>query len=241
MRREGKSMQLLESIENETGLYTIPEVALYARMPLSTLRYWTFGDNKAHGPLRRKVERIDGRFLTFLEFQEAIVVRYFRIELNIPLWKIREAIERAKKEYNIDYPFACKLHQIFWIGRDCHIFLPDERDPIQLTGKEGRQRSFRHIVAPYMKSFQFNKHNMPISYLAYQCKAKKTGQLVQIYMNPSFHFGEPIVGNTGYRAQTLWRANLAEGNIERTATHYGVSPDHIIAATRYCESLGMAA
>lgn len=235
-------MRLLESIENETGLYTIPEVAMYAKMPLATLRYWTLGDNKGHGPLRKpKIGAGKKRFLTFLDFQEAVVVRFFREEEKVPFWKIREAVQRAKREYDVEYPFAYKLHETSYDGKDFHIYLPDEINPVQLTGKGAKQRSFGQIVAPYMKKFQFNEHDLPISYLAYQYDTVKAGKPIQITMNPSFYFGQPIVGDTGYRALTLWRAYLAEGDIERVIRYYRVSPEHVRAATDYCEYLGIAA
>jgi len=228
-------MRLVDSIKDQSGLYTIREAALYAKMPVSTLRYWTQGDRK-HPPLRKpRVDREEGRFLTFLEFQEAVVVRYFREVHNAPLLKIREAIIRAREEYEVEYPFASRFHKTSLVGKDFHILLRDEKNPIQITGRDGRQRSFREVIEPYMKNFRFDDADMPISYIAYRYPIKETGELIHINMNPSYCFGEPVVGSTGYRAQTLWRAAQVEGSEERAAECYDIDYDSVVAACKYCE------
>jgi uncharacterized protein (DUF433 family) len=61
-------------------------------------------------------------------------------------------------------------------------------------------------------------------------------------MNPSVHFGDPIVQSHGYTAQTLYQAALAEGGIARAASIYEVSEVAVEAAYRYFnQELGVAA
>ena len=60
-------------------------------------------------------------------------------------------------------------------------------------------------------------------------------------MDPRYCFGDPVVEGTGYRAETLWRAALAEGSESKAAEFYEVDKNAVIAACRYCGDLGTVA
>jgi len=62
-----------------------------------------------------------------------------------------------------------------------------------------------------------------------------------IMMNPRISFGEPMVGKTGYSAETLWRAAVAEGSIERACEFYEVDRESVAAACNYWEGLALSA
>lgn len=234
-------MRLEETVKSVSGLYTVSEAALFARMPAVTLRNWLFG-SKSQSSLRRSIiPKEEGRFLTFLEFVEALAIRTLRNSYNISLQRIRTAIDEAKETYNIPYPFANKAHKTVLIGGELHIFIGEAQNPVQLTGKGRKQQSFKPCIEQFMRDLEFDENDIAKAYIAYRYPVPNEGRTVNVSMNPRFCFGEPIVQGTGHRAETLWRAALAEGSEEKVAEYYEVDLASVVAACRYCEDLKMAA
>jgi uncharacterized protein (DUF433 family) len=229
-------MTIVESVKKDAGLYTLSQAAMFARIPVNTLNYWHYG-TKDSKPLREaQICKDEGKFITFLEFVEALAIRSLRTERNIPLPKIREAITEAQQKYQIQYPFAQQKHKAVIVGRDLHILL-NEDVMVGLSGKDKKQRSFKAFLEPYMEQLKFDDHKVACEYIAYRYGA---GDKI-IRMNPRVGFGEPLVGNSGYTAETLWRAALAEGSFDKASEYYEIDRESVVAACNYWEGLSAAA
>jgi uncharacterized protein (DUF433 family) len=221
----------------ETGIYSIPEAARYAKMHQSSLRNW-FAGGVNRPPLRpSEIDSPDFKAISFLDLIEAVAIRSFRVDYNISFQKIREAIKNAKEKYGIEHPFAHERHKTVVVGRDLHIFLPEDAvNPVQLTGKMTGQKSMKPCIEAYMKDLEFDLHGMARLYTAFRYRNQ------EVILNPKFHFGEPAIRENGHTAQTLYQAAIAEGSFERAAELYEVSVDAVDAAYRYCNAeLGLAA
>lgn len=230
-------MTIIESVKQDAGLYTLAQAALFARMPLNTLNYWHYG-TKAREPLREsRIPKQDGKFVTFLEFIEAVAIRSLRQERSVPLPKIREAIKEAQERYGIQYPFAQQLHKTVIVGRDIHILLGEEAAMVGLSGKDKAQNSFKPFLEPYMENIKYNAEKMACEFVAYRYG---DGEKI-IKMNPRISFGEPVVGKTGYTAETLWKAAIAEGSIDKACQYYEVDRESVIAACNFWAGLPLAA
>ena len=230
-------IDLLHAATSGIGVYSIPEAARYAKMNQATLRTW-FGGVKNRPPLREtEIASSDFKAITFLEFIEAVAIRSLRVDYKVSLQTIRQAIKNASKKYEIEHPFAHRDHRTVLIGRDLHIFLAEDlKNPVQLTGKAIGQKSFRPCIEAYMKELDFDSTGLARLYRAYTFNGEN------IVMNPSVHFGEPIVQAHGYTAHTLYQAALAEGGIGRAANIYEVPEAAVEAAYRYFnQELGVAA
>jgi uncharacterized protein (DUF433 family) len=231
-------MTIVESVRTETGLYALKEAATYARLHPRTLQRWHFGSQNAKPLQESLIPPQEGKFLTFLEFVEALAIRTLRIERKIPLQRIREAVEIAKSKYQIDHPFAQEKHKTFTLGKHIHILL-DGESMVGLSGEDRSQTSFRPVLETYMQDLTFDDRHLAKEYTAY--RAAVGVRIVEIRMNPQIQFGEPMVGDTGHSAHTLWMAANAEGSIEKASQYYEVSPQEVRVACQYWESLGMAA
>jgi uncharacterized protein (DUF433 family) len=232
-------MKIEDSIKSATGLYTVTEAATYARMHPRTLSTWLYGGGGV-SPLRQTaIPKEEGRFLTFIEFVEALAIRNLRVNYDISFQKIRQAVNEAKNQYGIEYPFANKEHKTFLIGRELHIVLAGEQNPVQLTGKEKRQESMKACLEQFMHDLEWDHNDMASAYVAYRYPGRNRN--IFIKMRPSLYFGAPIVEGTGHTAETLWRAALAEGSEARVAEFYEVDVESVIAACRYCEEIKQAA
>jgi uncharacterized protein (DUF433 family) len=221
----------------ETGVYSIPEAARYAKMHKNSLRNW-FAGGSDRTPLRAtEIDSPDFKAITFLDLIEAVAIRSFRVDYNVSFQKIREAIKNAKEKYGIVHPFAHQRHKTVLVGNDLHIFLPeDANNPVQLTGKGIGQKSMKPCIETYMTDLEFDLQGMAKLYTAFRYKNQ------EVILTPTFHFGEPAIRENGYTAETLYRAALAEGSFEQVALLYEVSVNAVDAAYRYCSSeLGLAA
>jgi uncharacterized protein (DUF433 family) len=230
-------MTIIETVKLDAGLYTLAQAAMFARMPFNTLNYWHFG-TKTRQPLRdSEIPKQDGKFVTFLEFIEAVAIRSLRTERNIPLPKIREAIKEAQDKYQTKYPFAQQIHKTVVVGKDIHILLGKDATMIGLTGQDKAQKSFKPFLEPYMENIRYNADKVACEFVALRYGE---GDKI-IKMNPRINFGEPLVGRTGYTAETLWKAAVAEGSIEMACKYYEVDRESVAAACNYWEGLAFAA
>jgi uncharacterized protein (DUF433 family) len=210
------------------GLYTPGEAALYARVQTRLLNRWLFGSRDGEAVVDRQLRHGEGdRFVTFLDFVQALAVRDIRKRYGIPLQKIRDGIDRARREYGVPYPLAMK-HVTGLYGGDLMINVGESQ--IQLTGREAGHHMLKPITELYMKDLSFDAHEMAAEYRAYQHGDRK------ITMNPKVRFGEPLL-QCGYTARTLWEAEMSEGGIESAAEAYGVEPADVEAAVRYHDHL----
>jgi len=134
------------------GLYTPHEAARYVRADVRRFRRWLYGHGASQPVFEPQLGReLANELVTFLDFAQALSVQDVRLNVGIPLQKIREAYRRAQEEYQIPYPFAFE-HGIFIFGnlkdpKACQlgIYLPEQseipeeeflkRKQVQLTGR----------------------------------------------------------------------------------------------------------
>ena len=230
-------ISLLDAATRGIGVYSISEASRYAKMHQATLRNWFYG-TATRDPLHRSgIQSDDFKAVTFLDFVEAVAIRSLRVDYRVSFQKIREALKNAKDQFDIDHPFAHKDHRTTLIGNDLHIFLSEDKEnPVQLTGKGVGQKSLKSCIESYMQDLSFDENGLANLYHAYEFKGQR------VVLNPKIHFGTPVLEENGYTAETLYRAVLAEGSIERAAELYEVTPSSVEAAYRYYNSeLGLAA
>ncbi|HEX5269547.1 MAG TPA: hypothetical protein VFW33_03620, partial [Gemmataceae bacterium] len=126
------------------GLYTPAEAALYARVPPKTVRRWLYGSSKEESVIRPELFGRDERVVTFLDFVQTLAIRAVRIQYGVSLQKIRQAVENAKNEYGVEFPFAMQ-HRTFIFGREVVIKLHDH-EFVQLSGKHAKNRMIKEVV-----------------------------------------------------------------------------------------------
>jgi uncharacterized protein (DUF433 family) len=230
-------ISLLSAAENGVGVYSIPEAARYAKIHQNTLRNW-FSGGTDRAPLRGvEIESEDFKVITFLDFVEAVAIRSLRVDYGVSFQKIREAVKIAKERYGITHPFAHQKHKTVLVGKELHVFLPeDQTNPVQLTGRFSGQKSFKPCIERYMDDLVFDESGIAQLYKAFRFNGQ------EIILNPRVHFGDPIVKENGYTAETLYRAAVTEGSVERAAHLYDASIASVDAAYRYWNNeLGKAA
>jgi uncharacterized protein (DUF433 family) len=218
----------LQAATEGLGVYSVAEAARYARMPSSTLKRWFFGNHHS-APMSRSGITDEGiKRISFTDFVEALAIRSLRADYGVSLQKIKESIRNAKERYGIDHPFARQDHRTVLVGKDLHIFLKeDAENPVGLTGRDLGQKSMKPCIEAYMKDLDYDADGLAVLYRAFTFGDQ------EIVLNPKIRFGAPCVAGFGYSAETLWRAAVAEGSIERAADLYEVPVPAVEAAYRY--------
>lgn len=217
MTAKTKTINILKS-----GLYSIQEASTYARLHYNTLSRWM----EMNGV---KVIN-DEKFISFLDLVQALAIRNIRRQHSIPLHKIRESVDNAKKKYGIEYPFARK-HTTYLYGKDIYISLEENDDPTIISGRNTGQIAIRKIIELYLKDLSFNPDGWAITY----------EPMNGIILDPKFRFGEPIVKSVKIPAIALWEAVESEGSLEAAALTYGVSLEDVLLASKYIDSLDLKA
>ena len=218
-----------DMIGGGTGLYTLSEAAKYARMSPITLSRWFKGD----GYCERVFSLEESKVINFLDFVQALAVRNLRLHYKVPLQKIRDAVDRAVKEFNITHPFAHK-HITYLFEKEIWI-QPAGKEIVQISGKQHHQAGFTTVIEGFYKDISFDpKTGFADKYRAYHRGSH------EIVMNPKMRFGEPILDDCGYTPEALFEAAKTEGSIESAAKIYGVSKEQVEICVEYFDYLEAA-
>ena len=230
-------LRVVDAALNGHGVYSVSGAARYARMPASTIRQWFFPARGRKGVRGGDITDPQHQALSFFDFVEALAVRALRKDHGVSLKDIRTAIDFAQQQYGVQHIFAREDHRtLLDESGQLHIVLAGERDPIKISGKNLGQQSFQTCVELYMRDLQFRGDGLAQWYTAFRYQEES------VIMNPAYHFGEPSMKQSGYPAEILWRAAIAEGGIEQAAEIYNTSVVSLEAAYRYCHGeLGQAA
>jgi len=229
------------------GIYSPAEAARYVRASRSRFRRWLYGDRRSKPVFDPDIPRDDRvqDIVTFLDFAQALSVQDIRLNVGIPLQRIREAYETARRDFGLDHPFAVK-HGIFVFGnlhdpKHCVLGIyPSgepvdidslERKAVQLTGKKKGNLMISQVVQEFSERLAFSTKGLADEYLAFE----KYGH--RILMQPDCRFGKPYLEDLYYEAETLADAAKVEGSVNRAADVYEVPKNAVKAAMEYIREL----
>jgi uncharacterized protein (DUF433 family) len=225
----GGEIQMVAASENMlgVGLYSIEEIALYARVSRKLANRWFFGSKEGGRTITPRI--IDGKFVSFLDFVQMMAIREIRQAHRVSLKKIRQLLDIAENERDIQYPFASKGITFLW-GDNLGLKLPDGK-MIEASGMHRRNILLKEVVVLYKEDLGYDPSGIANLYHAFKWDD------CAVEMNPRLRFGEPIVKSCGYTAQTLWEAAKDEGSVEGAARAYGVDKKEVETACRYFDML----
>jgi len=228
------------------GIYTPQEAALYARASTRLMNRWVFGDGSGQSVLVPQIRNQQSdKILTFLDFIQCLAVRAIRTRFKVPLNKIRQAVDMARTQFKVDYPFAMKHTTYLFSDKqerghgEILIRLPRETETqeeildkyVQISGRERGNIVMNSIIELYLDDLQYGPEGLASEYTAL---VNEDGA---ISMNPKKRWGEPLVKACGYSAQVLYDSTNAEGSLEGAAEAYGVSLQDVRIAYRFFDSL----
>ncbi|HEY2784716.1 MAG TPA: hypothetical protein VGJ05_07035 [Fimbriiglobus sp.] len=218
-----------------TGIYSVSEAAIYARVSSQKMTRWVFGTSDQLPILTPQYGRNDERVVSFLDFIQTLAIREIRINKHISPNKIRQALDYAKTRHGMEYPFAMRNYT-FWSGNEI-IICPDQNDEhiIQASGKGKGQRLMKFMWL-HMDKLSFDATTSLCN--SYQIHAAYG---TTITMNPKVRFGEPMLP-CGYSASAIWDAIHVEGGPDEAAKAYDMPLNEAMATySFYVDHIGQMA
>jgi hypothetical protein len=212
-----------------SGLYTVREAALYARVRESLMRRWLFGTKDRRAVIDPQFGP-DDRLVSFLDLVQTLAIREIRLMHNIPVHKFRQAIRWVKKNLGVDYPFA-RRHFTYLFDDQLVVELK-RGQYVEVTGRSPGQ-GLLEFVELYLTDLSFDKSGLARKYQIFKSED------VPVVMDPDVRFGEPMLPS-GYSAKCIWDAIKAEGSIDNAARAYGIPREEVRVAYRLFDHLGAA-
>ena len=210
--------------------YGIVEAAHYLGIPKSTLRAWAFGQRDRDGhDFRAIIEPADRkkRLLSFFNLVEAHVLDALRRKHDVPLRKVRRALDYLKTIESSRHPLASS--QFATVGLD--LFVEKYGDLINLS-KQG-QVEVKELLLAYLKRVDRDDSGLPIRLYPYTRK-KLLDEPRAVVIDPSISFGRPVVIGTGIPTAVIADRYKAGESLQELAEDYEVQPLLIEEAIR-CE------
>ncbi len=218
-------------------MYSEPEAARVLGVAQSTLHYWLDGEGgrgKTHKPVIRIEPRGRKASVTWAEFVEASLLKQYRQELRVPMWKLREFIELLRERFGVQYPLADRRQYVTDGGRSLvynaqiETDLPPELCLVAMVGDQ-------YLLTPASQSFlervtwdgdlaaDYRPHDDPKS---------------PVRVRPDVRFGRPAI--RGISTEALWEQSDAGLDDDEIAETYGLSGAEVFWALAYEKSLRVA-
>jgi len=230
--------------ENDPRLaacYGISEAAHYLKMPVSTLRAWTVGQNYSSVDRRRVfrpiIQRADRKrnLLSFVNLVEAHVLLAICRGHKVRLPKVRDALTYLKKHlgYQGNHPLA----NVEFITDGQRLFV--ERFGQLIKASPEGQMVMKQVIETYLKRIEYDQEGMPLSLYPFSRTAESTKnvglgeQPKVVVINPFVSFGRPVLSEVGVPTEIVnERFNAGETMVE-LAEDYSLEVSDIEEAIRY--------
>ena len=209
------------------GVYTLQEAALYSRISPYKLSRWLFGTCSAQPIIRSQL--FHERQISFLDLIQAIAIDKAR-EIGLSVQKIRQAIDFVREDMNIEFPLAHR-YALVEFNKELHIKDGVTTEVTQVTGRDRNQQLMPCIVKDFLRDLEFNDLDVACKYSPFV----KNG--IKITFDPKVQFGQPLVGDTGCRADILNKAYKAENSYKSVADEFGIEDEDVKVAVSYMESI----
>ena len=232
----------------EIPAYTIAEAAQWLRVPYSTTRAWLLGQ-AGFQPVVAIAERAPG-LLSFRNLVELHVLAAIRRGHNVPLQRVRVAVEFLQSKLGVPNPLASQ--QLLTDGRDLLVeaydrFLAVKRPQrVQASLFTDKARGVQGHLVNVSRRGQLELHELvkvyldrivvsdlgPVRFYPFSMKWEyEDPRLIEI--DPRVQFGRPCLAGTGVPTAEIADRCKAGESIDCLATDFELPRDQIEAAIRY--------
>ena len=179
------------------GLYTTAEASRLAHIPARRISRWLLGYKHTNGespPLWTPgLPRVGGNLeISFLDLMELRFVQAF-LEAGVSLVTIRSALERARRVFKVERPFATRRFRTD--GRRIFLDVQDQVQDARLIDLNRSQYAFRDLVAPSFKGLEFDADRV--------VRWRPWVERSMIVVDPRRSFGAPIIDGSGVPTRAL--------------------------------------
>jgi len=207
--------------------YTLAEASRYLRVPLPTLRHWSFGLGKV-APVFR-LDDPNRQYLSFMNLVEAHVLAGIRRKHAIGPQQIRRALDYVQRKCGVERPLIDQSFQTD--GRSLFI----ERLEQLINASKGGQLAMPDLL-PELDRIDRDVAGLPVKLYPFtrSMDPSRPGADPKIVVvNPLLSFGRPSVG--GVPTSAIWSRFRAGDSPADLANDYGLALEAIEEAIR-CEA-----
>lgn len=206
------------------GIYSPAEAALYARVRRETMQRWVFGNSRGEPVIHHQPSSEN---VTFLDLVQTLAIRAIRQQHNVPLQKIRQAIDFAEEHFHLSFPLA-RQHAIYLMKNHEVVIrpIPDEDNLVQASGAARGNFIMQQIAEPFLDDLSFDSTGLANRFDLFKWEE------FTATMDPAVQFGQPHLPELGYTTLALYEAFQSEGSAEAAAEMYEVPVDAVRFACR---------
>jgi len=212
--------------------YGLAEASRYVRLPVATLRAWTFGRAypTAEGARRfQPLVRPAGRkppLLSFSNLIEAHVLRSLRTEHGVSLRALRRALTYAERELRIE---RLLLSQELCTDAG-QLFLDRYGQLISLSASG--QLAMRRLFDEHLRRVEWDAWKFPVRLYPFVLSTVRAVDRV-IAIDPQVAFGRPVLVASGVSTAAVADRVDAGESLEDLAADYGVTVAEVEQAVLY--------
>ena len=193
------------------------------------MRGYKYG-NKRQPPLIEPADQ-QRHLLSFYNLAEAQVLAATR-ERDIPLKKVRRAVEYLRTELHDDRPLL--THVFHRYGRDLfvrHLATGRLRQPLNVS-RYG-QYGIRQVLRRYLQRIERDPQGRPL--IVFPLRPGQRDRRKRIAINPLVSSGRPSLYGSGIMAEVIWHRKKSGEKVAELARDYRLKRSDIKAAIRYFE------
>jgi uncharacterized protein (DUF433 family) len=210
-------------------MYTFVEAAALLRVPASTLRSWTIGqDYKVRDGVRRFQPPIplesNQRLLTFYDLVEAFVLSAMRRDHNVDLSVVRASVDFVRRKLGVRRPL---LTEDFYT--DGVRLLVDKWGHLVEASQEG-QLAMREVVAASLK--RIDRDERGLARRLYPWLRSVEEERV-IELDPQRALGKAVVAGTSISIDILRARHRAGDTVKRLAKDFTIDERKVAAVVAW--------
>jgi uncharacterized protein (DUF433 family) len=216
----------------DVARYAVSEVALFLHIPEPTLRTWVSGRPlpRSKGFSPRIIEPADGEgnILSFYNLTEAHILRCTRVQDDVPMKAIRDALDYVSQRYPSSHPL---LTQEFATD-GAHLFVEKIAGVIENASQQG-QLGMEPVLRALLKRIDRDGRNRPL--IVYpEIPGRPNSRSIAIRAGVSS--GAPVIAGTGVLVSVLFGRYKSGDSVEDLMEDYDLPRARVEDALAYLEA-----
>jgi len=216
----------------DAPLYTISQASKYVGLPSTTLKDWVRGrkyhrvDGEVNVSRLISPAQVDSPSLSFNNLVEAHVLRFLRSRQELPMDKIRQAIDYAQNALGVERLLLSKK----LLTDKQNIFLERLSELINLT--KGGQLAMKNILDSHLNRIEFRDD---LLYGLYPFMPNNSDKRI-VFISPKVSFGKPVTVTRHISTEVIADRYDAGEKIEFLAKDYNIDKEEIEQAIYYARA-----
>lgn len=218
----------------EVATYGVTEAAHYLRIPRITVRDWISGRhyrNNAGVRFSRPIIHVPDpsvKLLSFMNLVEIHVLDAIRRKHDIPLEKVRTAVNYLTKQFPSRHPLADQE----FVTDGLNLFIKKFSRLINIS-QEG-QLAIQEVLQAHLHRIERDLHGIPVRLFPFTRKRDLQEEPRAVVIDPQVSFGRPVLVGTGIPTAVIAERYKAGESMDALAEDYGRQRAEIEEAIR-CE------